>query len=93
MSEEGGYSIDQLMELAGLSCSQAGTWSSRAGAILEANSSLQCTRYTRHRREETYFSLVGLGIMVGKILYELVVMSLGDKHPSNQIDSTMKLPR
>ena len=86
MSEEGGYSIDQLMELAGLSCSQAGTWSSRAGAILEANASLQCTRSTRPRKEETYFSLVGLGIMVGKILYELVVVALVRRRASQQPD-------
>lgn len=37
MSEDGGFSIDQLMELAGLSVSQAGMRLGRYGLVCRAN--------------------------------------------------------
>jgi NAD(P)H-hydrate repair Nnr-like enzyme with NAD(P)H-hydrate epimerase domain len=53
MSEEGGFTIDQLMELAGLSVSQAGQ-SFLVSNMSRLLTSRQCTKSTRlHRAKKS----------------------------------------
>lgn len=86
----GAFSLDQLMELAGLSVSQAGIFSSRASSVFGSDS-LQCSSYNPSARATASSSHVVPGTTAAMVLLRLAISSTMATSPPSTIQSKAKM--